>query len=287
MIVNIAIKGGLGNQLFQFAYGEFLKKEYGSIIKYDLKPLSFNEENLTNRDFELLPLNIHFEQTSLFIHRIVYTSNETLLFRAIAKLSRAAVNLIYVEEKNWMTVTIAKNHNYYLNGYWQNSKYAMFLNNYLKNIPDLKINQEYLKLIQSSHHNIGIHIRRGDYVNNSKINKYHGNCELEYFYRSIELIKQRKTIDFLFVFSDDINWVKNNFQHHLKAFFIEPDLNSPLSDLMLLKSCKNLILSNSSFSAWASYLIEEQNAIIVAPKHWTRNTETDKLPIKTEKWTII
>jgi len=53
MVVNVAIKGGLGNQLFQYALGSYVKQKYKAAVFYDNAPLSLEEKNLTKRSFLL------------------------------------------------------------------------------------------------------------------------------------------------------------------------------------------------------------------------------------------
>ena len=68
---------------------------------------------------------------------------------------------------------------------------------------------------------MAVHIRRGDYVNNSRTSKFHGNLDLKYYNKSIKFLKINLKI-LNFFFSDDINWVKKKFNNK-KYHFIEND----------------------------------------------------------------
>lgn len=97
----------------------------------------------------------------------------------------------------------------------------------------------------------GIHIRRGDYL---KFPDHHTNLSLEYYKKAMELFPGPYMI-----FSDDIPWCKENIQ---VEYYSEA---SPVEDLFLLASCPRIIMANSSFSWWASYLGQSDT---IAPKEW-------------------
>jgi hypothetical protein len=98
---------------------------------------------------------------------------------------------------------------------------------------------------------IGVHIRRGDYLN---LSDYHVNLSMEYYTEAI------KTWDGpVYVFSDDISWCKENFP---ADYYSEGD---PVQDLFLFASCPRKVMANSSLSWWAAYL---GGGEVIAPKQW-------------------
>jgi len=102
---------------------------------------------------------------------------------------------------------------------------------------------------------VSIHVRRGDYVNNSF---YVDLTKTDYYEKAME---QFPEADFL-VFSDNIEWCKQ------QPIFFECEFSEGLNevdDLNLMASCNGHIMANSSFSWWGSYLGRGKT---VAPKQW-------------------
>jgi hypothetical protein len=73
----------------------------------------------------------------------------------------------------------------------------------------------------------------------------------------------------LFVFSDDMPWVKQNLRFELPTTHVEhhgPD-SAPL-ELRLMAGCRHFVLANSSLSWWAAWLSANENPIVYAPRRW-------------------
>lgn len=104
-----------------------------------------------------------------------------------------------------------------------------------------------------------IHVRRGDYL---KFQNCHPVQDMKYYEKAMEISGCKKFL----VFSDDINWCKQNFTGNMFDF---SEYMRPAVDLaMMAKKCEHNIIANSSFSWWASFLNDNPNKIIIAPKKW-------------------
>lgn len=285
MVVNIAIKGGLGNQLFQYALGNYLHETHGASVFYDLKQLDLKEENLTPRIFLLDKLFDHIRFISDRTHRIFYWQNNLLLRwynYAVRKLS----TYIYVPETDPTALKLNSKATYYFDGYWQRADLARLLAPKLNAATERILhNNTYLAQIIAGEETVALHIRRGDYVENTFINNYHGNCDLNYYLKAMAQIEQQIKVSRFFVFSDDLPWAKENIRSAHPLVFVEG--NDAITDLLLMKSCRHQILSNSSFSCWASYLNANPKKIIVAPVNWTRKEKTGRLPLSEHSWILI
>jgi hypothetical protein len=157
---------------------------------------------------------------------------------------------------------IPNNDNINLNGYFQNE---LYFKEYRKEILSLlKPNKEIEEKIEEWYKDIGfnkltsIHIRRGDYL---KFPGHHPIVSLEYYLDSISLLLN-ETEKYI-VFSDDINWCKQN----LSGDFYFSDEKDDFMDLLKMAKCTNHIIANSSFSWWGSYLSPNEGKTI-APSQW-------------------
>lgn len=104
---------------------------------------------------------------------------------------------------------------------------------------------------------IGIHVRRGDYVDHP----YYHQLSIDYFLTALHHIPDYENKRIL-IFSDDIEWCKNNFP----TGFNFAEGNSEIEDLFLLSKCDYHILSNSTFGWWGAYLSDSK--IVIRPKHY-------------------
>jgi len=106
-----------------------------------------------------------------------------------------------------------------------------------------------------------MHVRRCDYL------KYQDAYIIPGIDYYLKASKQMPEDSVFLVFSDDIQWCKENFPDMPEKFiFVEKQLD--YEDLLLMSLCKNNIIANSSFSWWGAWLNENNNKIVVAPKKW-------------------
>jgi hypothetical protein len=87
---------------------------------------------------------------------------------------------------------------------------------------------------------------------------------MDYFEAAMKRIPSGTTF---VVFSDDINWCRENFSKDDKnILFIEGNLD--YEDISLMSLCDHNIISNSTFSWWAAWLNDNPSKIVIAPKNW-------------------
>lgn len=288
MIINIAIKGGLGNQLFQYALGSYLKQNHNATVFYDSLPLSAEEKNLTRRSFLLDKLFTDVKRSKRLTHSLFHTQINSRPVKLLKKLFRVVNRYVYVPEANPFTLQLQNNNTYYFDGYWQRADLAACIirltNTHTHSI--LK-NNPYQTLINAAGETVAVHIRRGDYVNNAFINEYHGHCDINYYTAAMQYLEDKINVSSYFIFSDDLAWAKANITSKRDLVFVEGDTNEPVTDLFLMKSCRHQVISNSSFSCWSSYLNQNPDKIVIAPASWTRKDKTKDLPLFDHTWTLI
>jgi hypothetical protein len=238
-MISCSLQGGLGNQMFQIA----------TTVALSLR---------NNTSYEI---NLNICNTPNQGRNANQYSNT--IFKKLNKSDNYKFIKFY-NEPNFNYNEIPYQPDLLIRGYFQSEKY---FEDFKENIKELFYFSDEHKLIVEKYFTdnglndkpiTSVHIRRGDYLLFSGV---HLVCTLDYYKKAIKTIG-----DSYFVFiSDDINWVKENFKSD--NYFI-PEFNDELLDMTLMTMCNNNIISNSSFSWWGSYLNNNENKIVIAPKRW-------------------
>ncbi len=274
--------GGLGNQMFQYAVGMHLA--YKLKMPYYLDIDQLNRDTL--RNYELNHFNISAS--------IASEKNITSFPVGASSLKQFFNSRKYVveEELNYNPHLLDLKKPSYLEGYWQSEKYFHEIREIIGNefviispLSDqtLAIEEE----LHTSYNCVGVHFRRGDYVANAKTNKVHGICSLDYYESAINHFREKYSNLKLYIFSDDIDWVKENLKVNVPVSYVHHnDAEHAYQDLYLMSQCKHQIIANSSFSWWAAWLNSNENKEIVAPSKWfvDTNRENQAVDIVPESW---
>ncbi len=272
-MIILKLKGGLGNQMFQYATGRKLSLERNEPLVLDLSYI----RNDSLRDYELNSLCPEARTTSSIEEYIYSKANQLhklLPFYALIKEKSKLVkdNDLELDQKIL-----------YLDGYWQSEKYFKDIRRQLIDDFQLKealdkVNKKTLNSIKK-HNAVAVHLRRTDYVTNKTANKVHGVCSLAYYKKAIEYIENKVEDPYYFIFSDDINWAKNNLKLKNCYYMDQNSIEEGFKDLELMKNCNHFIIANSSFSWWGAWLSESKSKIIAAPKPWfNKKDEGDIVP---------
>ncbi|MEI6296923.1 MAG: alpha-1,2-fucosyltransferase [bacterium] len=300
-IIISRISGGLGNQMFQYAIGRNLAIKNKIELVLDTSFFQNNKTTDTRRDFTLGYFNCNFRKINNNDERNIELPNmcDLSLFGKIKrKIFRLKENLKPLNKKIFITepsfvfhpeILEIKN-GCYLSGVWQTEKYFKDIENIirkeftLKDKPTPKT-EEWIKKIEKSN-SVSLHIRRGDYVSNTKTNQFHGICDVGYYLRAVKIISEKIKNPEFFIFSDDIEWAKNNLKINFPTYFVS-DKNIPdYEELIIMSRCRHNIIANSSFSWWGAWLNENKNKIVIAPQQWFNSTTNTKDLIP-ENWMRI
>lgn len=177
-------------------------------------------------------------------------------------------------------------HNAYLAGYWQSEKYLSDVSETIRadftfRHPLSEQNAELAGRIGQTMA-VSLHVRRGDYVSDTKTNAAHGLCSLEYYRAAVLHIAKHVERPKFFVFSDDIAWVKTNLKIDYPCRYVDHNLGAEsYNDMRLMSLCRHHIIANSSFSWWGAWLNPRADKLVIAPRKWFANESDTKdlLPI--------
>jgi hypothetical protein len=284
-MIAVNIYGGLGNQMFQYAFGKSLAIAKDEDLFIDSSPF----DNYKLRNFQLNKFNVHYKQsafnkTSIYHINNKYKSHMLKLLNKHLKLFCG----IFFEKKDWVfDRSVFQSKSFMYVGYWQSYKYFEKIREVILSEFTLKeglgqVNLEILNRIKTSN-SVSLHIRRGDYV----MSKKSIACPIEYYKKAIDIIHRTIENPKFFIFSDDLKWVKSN--SNLKLFdceYIDVNHDNPERDLELMKACQNNIIANSTFSWWGAWLNQNKDKKVIAPKIWM-NLKPISKDLVPSNWIIV
>ncbi len=257
-MITVKYAGGLGNQMFQYAFARALNST-GKTVGADIS--SF--DNINSREWELEIFD-NIDKTLIRPNR----EKKTIIGKILRK------EKILIENENEFRVRQSRFfdvENVKIIGYFQSPHYFEKIAETVKkefafNENDIGL-QNAIKQVEKEN-SVAIHVRRGDYL---KYPEIYGNiCTLDYYKNAIEYINNNQVEAKFYVFSDDIEWAKEQ-EVFKNSVFVEHDTytdEKAWMDMCLMSHCKHNIIANSSYSWWASYLNRNKNKIVIMPHKW-------------------
>lgn len=293
-MIIVKLKGGLGNQMFQYAAGRALAHRHNTVLKLDMSFLHSNQANETPRKFMLDKFNISAE--CALPAEVPYLGIKTSLYRQVKSLylkhmNKCCTNILLDYDHNINERFFYAPDNSYLEGYWQSEKYFSACSDIIINeftpLSEPEDTNKQLSYSIKKTNSVSIHIRRGDYVNNARINSVHGICSIEYYQQCVKNISVLVDNPEFFVFSDEPDWVKKHLQLDRTVTVVNHNApEMPIWDLWLMSKCKHNIIANSSFSWWGAWLNNNPEKIVFAPKRWFLD-ENVSINIIPEEWRLL
>lgn len=258
----IEFRGGLGNQMFEYVHYLYLKKKYPRDTFYGYYP---SRELWCHQGLEIHKrFTIDLPKSSILtniIGWILFTFNRKKIFRYLVKLSRLV-----------STDAITRESALLQEGYWQDKKYLVDNYQFTYSTKDLnnrtkELWDEINRMQSKSCTPVSVHIRRGDYLFCDTPEDFAGICTPQYYANAIQRINNTIEKPFFIFFSDDPDFVRNEF--HLSNMRII-DWNKgedSWQDMFLMSQCKAMILANSTFSFWAAQNNQHQ-PLVLCPMKW-------------------
>jgi hypothetical protein len=287
-MIIMRLMGGLGNQMFQYACGRALALRTGH--KLVLETGLLDTRSLTApRVFALDAFTI--------AARLATTADMAehipLLDRVKRRLGLRVPSAMQ---------TIREPHLHFapglfpaqfdrlcLVGYWQSERYfadhATVIRRDLALRADREARLDAAWLARMAAVNsVSLHIRRGDYAADAKINSVHGVCPLDYYRRAAAHIAgQTRTPEF-FVFSDDPVWVREHLKLDFPLHLVSDGRLRDFEELTLMSRCRHHIIANSSFSWWGAWLNPRPDKIVCAPRIWFLDPALDARDLVPGAW---
>ena len=253
------LKGGLGNQMFQYAFGR-------SVAKVRNEEVVFTRNIPDSDPKRCYGLGV-FADPIAFVSDVrepcLYEWNNTYGFNP------------QVYDKHWVS----------FDGQWQTEKYfdsplvhTFFKPQDLMSDETKRVAAEILALGSRS---AFLHVRRSDYLDGTSSGRpnsdWHPTMTREYYNAGRVIVRAHQPEVTWFVFSDDPEWCRHEFPgyrvvDHNKPggrLFGKEQPGQEHEDLWLMSLCRHAVIANSTFSWWGAWMGDEQpGRVVIGPKKW-------------------
>lgn len=288
-MITVRLKGGLGNQLFQYVVGRALSLRYDTTLGLDTSFYDNPGTPVRTYDLDLFSINatILARDQLPFLRR---SYGRGIVGRIIAKLQTRLLSSVGTEHGFEFNAHLFEaGPNLYLDGYWQNPAYFEMYANIIRNDLTLRTPlSEAIVTLQAeiqSHTSVCMHVRRGDYVGNA----FHDVVTPAHYTEALTLLMSKTHVDHLYVFSDDIEWCKQTLQFNIPTTFVGDEYAGERASghFALMQSCAHFIIPNSSFSWWTAWLGTHPQKTVIAPKQWFGDETIDTTNRTPKEWIRI
>jgi hypothetical protein len=268
----LRIHGGIGNQLFQYAFILGLNNPentrvclsfYNGYMKYPRKPLKIYDF-LSLRDTDYSP------KPNIF-SRLYIRFNKHKQHYFFYMLNERFGNVFYERHEYGFRKVLT---NRSLNGVWLDGYFADF-RYMIKGLERIKCAFEKLTTLKQLDYNsyVAVHIRRGDYT---KINRTQGKSnvlEITYYKKCLELLGMNEYV--IRIYTDDYVWAKTELPSIFCEYRLDfsPEYYSDIDSLWTMSKHEYLIGANSTFSLWAYYFGMDEMSKFYYPKEWAVTIE--------------
>lgn len=275
----VRFKGGLGNQMFQYAFYKKLqslnRNVFADLSWYDTNEVPF----LLNDIFPAVVLNCDENGNRRKVYEKKH-KNRSFMIKVMHKVFPLLRFKIQEKEDCVYQKKLLRYQRGILEGYWQTARYWETIAQEIirefsfANINNEKLN-ELLEIVKANNA-ISVHIRRGDYLKLENQVLFGEICTLEYYEKAISYVRSKVENPKFIFFTNDAEWVKEQF--NIKdAIFATDYINGEMPDwydMYMMSQCKHHIVANSTFSWWGAYLGKNENKIVIAPSKWINGKAT-------------
>ena len=285
--------GGLGNQLFQLAFAQYVAENSDS--KVFLNNLNKNVRKTKNGSPELHIYQHNFELDNYsegffsnfirkllgFLIRVNFSSDSKKLYRVLKNLviftveicisiRKLSINHIFMGDNIGFTEWLPTKQNQLCIGYFQTFRYIqspVIKEKMLSlNLVGVETEIQLYKNLSEIEHPLLVHIRLDDYRNESKI----GTLAPDYYAKAINYQMGKRIYKKIWVFSDEISFFKEYIpQEYLNQVRLIDHVGTNSASLLeVMRMCHGYVIANSTLSWWGAFLSYSKNCTVVYPEPW-------------------
>lgn len=292
----VQLLGGLGNQLFQFCFGQRLQAEHSVPVFYDTRLLRNHSagRHSVNRAYALDIFNARINLDPSAALR--YSADGfPRLIRGLLRLSGITRPDLQLVERTFHfdPLYLKPRAPAYLTGLWQSVEYFSPIEEHLRGMLRfrLPIDARSVPLAEqiSRPRSVSIHVRRTDYVMHQSSTSPLQFVGVNYYRNAIELLQASAPGLRYFVFSDDLEWCRKELTFVPDPTFVTSE-HAGYKDsghLRLMSMADHIVIPNSTFSWWAAWLGSQPDKKVYMPNRWFRDATVDASGLYPTDWQVI
>ncbi len=281
--------------MFQYALGRVLALKNNTELAFNIEAYENKSQRLFNKSFNFRTYDLDVFNIAgriakkgeiPVVYRMHGRNRLMLLLDAIKRriFTHKAQEFFF---KKFNPALLELGSNAYLDGFFQSYKYFSGFEDVLRKDFTLKNalpeHTQALKEEILNSNTLCVFVRRKDYIGSN----YHEVVDKNYYDTGVEYIRKRVgLIDKIYVFSDDIDWCRNNLKFDIKTMFVGNEYAGSkwAHHMILMSCCKYFLVPNSTFSWWAAWLSERSNKLVVLPKKWVADGSANINDVAQEEW---
>lgn len=283
-MVVVRLRGGLGNQMFQYATARAVALRNGAELVLDARDFAYDAK----RDYALkdFPIEARVPRPE----ELPPDSKAGLRYAWWKFRARRGGRLCREKGTAFEPRVLSLGGDAILHGYWQSERYFA---DHAETIraeltpatPPSAENAACLKRIGSTR-GVSVHVRRGDYVSDAKAQGIFASLKPDYYAEAArEMFRRLGQVPEFYVFSDDPDWAEAELKlPGPKTVVRHNDGRTAFEDLRLMSACRHHIIANSSFSWWGAWLNPSPDKIVIAPARWYGEAQKDNPDIVPDRW---
>ena len=291
------IDGGLGNQMFQYAFGLYLAKKHQTELALDLSSYRTGPQHgymLDRFRIAAEPLSDSSAGRIPRRYRVEKAAADGFTFsdRLPDWLCPSVLRRVKERPFGFNEKYLRTSDNSYLVGYWQSEKFfpglrAALLEQFVPASNLSSASQRVIERMRSTA-SISLHIRRGDYVTNPATSGIYEQLSLEYYRNCLDRFAMQHHDVEVFVFSNDLAWCQQHLQLPFPTHFVDHVApRDAFEDLLMMSQAKGNVIANSTFSWWAAYLNDRSDRVTFAPDRWFRPGTLDGRHLPCPGWHLV
>lgn len=294
-MILVKLRGGLSNQMFQYAAARRLAHRHQTRVRIDASWYEDIPRDTTPWPYELGQLCVSGELASRWetigtdgVRNARPHELPVALYRKFRPRYRFVAERTFRFEPHILELT----DNVCLFGYWVSERYFVDIEGIIREEfrfrePPSPANAARLDQLRSCE-SVAVHVRRGDYASNPLFTSIHGLCGPDYYSRAADEIRGRVRDPVFFLFSDDLEWAVNNLDLGGETVVVDDNRGeaSP-QDLRLMSGARHNIIANSGFSWWGAWLNPNPEKVICAPELWLADPSYDTSDVIPSSWVIV